>query len=124
MIQLKTFLKVIDNSGALIAECINVMGKKRVASIGDEIVVSVKKSRPMDEKLQKLKKGDVSRALVVRVRKEVMRNDGSFIKFDDNAVVMLDKKGQPVGNRILGPIGFECRQKRWAKVAAMAPRIL
>jgi ribosomal protein L14 len=126
MIQLKTFLKVIDNSGALVVECINVMGGSRIASVGDEIVCSVKKAKPgvLDSKQQKLKKGDVSRALVVRQVKEIGRLDGSFIKFEDNAVVMLNKQGQPLGNRVLGPIALECRQKRWAKVASLAPRLL
>ena len=129
MIQLKTFLKVIDNSGALIVECINVMGKARIASLGDEIVCSVKKARPLldnqpSNKQMKLKKGDVCRALVVRTRKECKRLDGTSIKFGDNAVVMLNKQGQPLGNRILGPIAMECRQKRWGKIAALAPKII
>ncbi|KAJ3270910.1 hypothetical protein HDV01_007307 [Terramyces sp. JEL0728] len=113
MIQLKSFLKVIDNSGALVVECINVMGGSRVASVGDEIVCAVKKARPLlpteSRGAIKLKKGDVARALVVRTHKEVRRLDGSYIKFDDNAV---------------GPIASECRQKRWAKVAALAPKII
>ena len=126
MIQLKTFLKVIDNSGALIVECINVMGGARIALLGDEIVVSVKKARPLVDlsKQQKLKKGDVCRALVVRTRKETSRQDGTFIKFGDNAVVMLNKQGQPLGNRVIGPIAQECRQKRWGKIAALAPKII
>jgi ribosomal protein L14 len=126
MIQLKSFLKVIDNSGALVVECINVMGGARIAKLGDEIVVSVKKARPLnlDIKQVKLKKGDVCRALVVRTKKETMRMDGSFVKFGDNAVVMLNKQGQPLGNRVLGPIAAECRQKRWAKIASMAPKII
>ena len=126
MIQLKSFLKVIDNSGALIVECINVMGGARIASLGDEIVVSVKKARPLVDlsKQQKLKKGDVCRALVVRTRKETSRQDGTFIKFGDNAVVMLNKQGQPLGNRVIGPIAQECRQKRWGKIAALAPKII
>ena len=126
MIQLKSFLKVIDNSGALIVECINVMGGARIALLGDEIVVSVKKARPLVDlsKQQKLKKGDVCRALVVRTRKETSRQDGTFIKFGDNAVVMLNKQGQPLGNRVIGPIAQECRQKRWGKIAALAPKII
>ncbi|KAJ8331566.1 54S ribosomal protein L38, mitochondrial [Batrachochytrium dendrobatidis] len=132
MIQMKTFLKVIDNSGALVVECINVMGRRRIASVGDEIVCSVKKAKPIlaDSSttaasiVQKLKKGDVVRALVVRQRKEVRRLDGSYIKFDDNAVVMLNKQGQPLGNRVMGIIARECRQKRWAKIVAMAPKVI
>eukprot|EP00842_Homolaphlyctis_polyrhiza_P004071 jgi/Hompol1/4665/HPOL_002481-RA len=129
-----TFLKVIDNSGALIVECINVMGRRRIASVGDEIVCAVKKAKPIQtgattqptaaNQVQKLKKGDVARALVVRQRKEVRRLDGSYISFDDNAVVMLNKQGQPLGNRVLGTIARECRQKRWAKIVAMAPRVI
>ncbi|KAI8903781.1 ribosomal protein L14b/L23e [Gorgonomyces haynaldii] len=125
MIQLKSFLKVIDNSGALVVECINVMGNKKIASIGDEIVVAVKKARPaVVGQQQKLKKGDVARALVTRTHKEVMRRDGSFIQFDDNACVMINKQGQPLGTRIVGPVGEEVRQKRWAKIVAMATRIV
>ncbi|KAL2914776.1 54S ribosomal protein L38, mitochondrial [Polyrhizophydium stewartii] len=130
MIQMKTFLKVIDNSGALVVECINVMGRRSVAAVGDEIVCSVKKAKPpttsaqVSGPSQKLKKGDVARALVVRQRKEIRRLDGSYISFDDNAVVMLNKQGQPIGNRVLGPIARECRQKRWGKIVAMAPRVI
>ncbi|KAJ3306012.1 hypothetical protein HDV03_000549 [Kappamyces sp. JEL0829] len=111
------------------------MGGSRIASVGDEIVVSVKKARPSvlssdvskgasSGAVSKLKKGDVARALVVRCHKEVRRLDGTYCKFDDNAVVMLNKQGQPLGNRVLGPIAAECRQKRWAKIAALAPKII
>ncbi|KAJ3115393.1 hypothetical protein HDU96_000698 [Phlyctochytrium bullatum] len=137
MILLKSLLKVIDNSGALVVECINVMGGARVASLGDEIVCVVKKARPMSNDASassgpgaasgggeaKLKKGDVARALVVRCKKEVRRLDGTYVKFDDNACVMLSKSGQPLGNRVLGVIASECRQKRWAKIASLAPKI-
>ncbi|KAJ3106584.1 hypothetical protein HDU97_005949 [Phlyctochytrium planicorne] len=132
MILLKSLLKVIDNSGAIVVECINVMGGARVASLGDEIVCVVKKARPLSEIAGssgsasgegKLKKGDVARALVVRTKKEVRRLDGTFIKFDDNACVMLNKAGQPLGNRVLGVIASECRQKRWAKITSLAPKI-
>ncbi|KAI9332578.1 ribosomal protein L14b/L23e [Zopfochytrium polystomum] len=138
---LKSLLKVIDNSGALVVECINVLGGARTASIGDEIVCVVKKARPITDlgassstggsassaaagAMTKLKKGDVARALVVRTRQPVRRLDGTFVAFDDNAVVMLNKQGQPVGNRVLGVIGSECRQKRWAKIASLAPKIV
>jgi large subunit ribosomal protein L14 len=126
MIQLKTFLKCIDKSGALVVECINVIGGKKIASLGDEIVCSVKKARQIDPKdtRTKLKAGEVARALVVRCRKEVRRKDGSYIKFDDNACVMLNKQGQPLGNRVLGPVSAECRQNKWAKIVSMAPRVL
>jgi large subunit ribosomal protein L14 len=122
---------VIDNSGALLAECINVIGKSSAAKVGDEIVCVVKKARPIVEGLSsstanagKVKKGDVLRGLVVRTKGISHRWDGSSISFDDNAVVMLNKQGQPVGNRILGVVAEECRQKRWAKVVAMAPKII
>ncbi|KAI8812327.1 ribosomal protein L14b/L23e [Cladochytrium replicatum] len=143
MIQLKSFLKVIDNSGALVVECINVLNGARHASLGDEIVCVVKKARSISTAsldsgnsssaavaaaaaagAGKLKKGEVGRALVVRTRKEVRRLDGTYVRFDDNAVVMLNKQGQPLGNRVLGPIAQECRQKRWAKVVAMAPKLV
>lgn len=131
MIQLKTILKVIDNSGALLAECINVIGKQSAAKVGDEIVCVVKKARPIVDGLSsananagKLKKGDVLRGLVVRTKGWSQRWDGSSVAFDDNAVVLLNKQGQPIGNRILGVISDECRQKRWAKVVAMAPKII
>ncbi|KAI8815620.1 ribosomal protein L14b/L23e [Fimicolochytrium jonesii] len=135
MLQLKSLAKVIDNSGALLVECINVIGGGRHASLGDEIVCVVKKARPAVVETRtsssaasalssKLKKGEVGRALVVRTRKEVRRLDGSYVKFDDNAVVMLNKQGQPVGNRVLGAIANECRQKRWAKIVSMAPKVV
>ncbi|KAJ3018907.1 hypothetical protein HKX48_002554 [Thoreauomyces humboldtii] len=133
MIQLKSLLKVIDNSGALLVECINVMGGARHASLGDEIVCVVKKARPVNVEtgpssvqnaVSKLKKGEVGRALVVRTRKEVRRLDGSYVRFDDNAVVMLNKQGQPLGNRVLGAVANECRQKRWSKIISMAPKVV
>ncbi|TPX32852.1 hypothetical protein SmJEL517_g04109 [Synchytrium microbalum] len=138
MIQLKTICKVIDNSGALLVECINVIGGSKIASLGDEIVCVVKKARPatIDSKaaattgaaaanmVTKLKQGDVSRALVVRTRKEVRRLDGSYVKFDDNAVVMMNKQQQPIGNRVLGVLANECKQKRWAKVTTMGGRLI
>ncbi|TPX36888.1 hypothetical protein SeMB42_g00624 [Synchytrium endobioticum] len=139
MIQLKTVCKVIDNSGAILVECINVIGGSRIASMGDEIVCVVKKARPATletgrasaasassaaNMLTKLKQGDVSRALVVRCRKEVRRLDGTYVKFDDNAVVMLNKQQQPLGNRVLGVLANECRQKRWAKVCSLGGRLV
>ena len=113
------------------AECINVIGKSRAAVVGDEIVCVVKKARPIVEGASsgtantgKLKKGDVLRGLVVRTKGKSMRWDGSVVSFDDNAVIMLNKQGQPIGNRILGVISDECRQKRWAKVISLAPKII
>ena len=125
MIQLKSLVKVIDNSGALLAECINVMGGLKHASLGDEIVCVVKKARSESANLPgKVKKGDVLRGLVVRTRSSVRRWDGTRISFDDNAIVMLNKSSEPIGTRILGTIAQECRQKRWAKIVAMAPKIV
>jgi large subunit ribosomal protein L14 len=138
MIQLKTILNVIDNSGARLVECVNVLGRKTIASLGDEIVVVVRKARPISDAVagssssssssatlvSKLKKGEVGRAVVVRCRKEVRRPDGTYIKFDDNACVMLNAKGEPMGNRVMGVIANEVRQKKWAKVVSLAPKTL
>ncbi|KAJ1547558.1 hypothetical protein HK096_002387 [Nowakowskiella sp. JEL0078] len=133
--EMDSLLKVIDNSGALVVECINVIGGARHASVGDEIVCVVKKAKTIANTTEsggavaslgatRLKRGEISRGLVVRTRKEVRRLDGSFVRFDDNAVIMLNKQGQPLGNRILGPIAAECRQKRWGKVVALAQKIV
>ncbi|KAJ3045245.1 hypothetical protein HDV00_011117 [Rhizophlyctis rosea] len=131
MLMLKSLAKVIDNSGALVVECINVLKSGKYASLGDEIVCVVKRAAPQPVAARgakvvapKVKKGEVHRAVVVRTRKEVRRLDGTHIKFDDNAVVMLSKAGQPLGNRVLGVIAAECRQKRWAKIVSMAPKIV
>jgi len=133
MIQLKSLLKVIDNSGALLVECINVLGSKKVATLGDEIVIAVKKVRPPGTQSNahqsasssaKLKKGDVRRAVVVRCRAPVQRPDGSTIRFDDNACVVTNKDGQPVGNRVLGVIANECRSQKWAKIVSLAPKVI
>lgn len=136
MIQLKSLLKVIDNSGALVVECINVLGTRgRIGRVGDEIVCVVKKARNMEASTpgsssnalmaaQKLKKGQVARAVIVRTAKEIQRKDGSFVKFDSNAAVMINKQGQPLGNRIGGVVAAECRQKRWMKIASLAPRVV
>ncbi|KAJ3125065.1 hypothetical protein HK098_000622 [Nowakowskiella sp. JEL0407] len=134
--EMDTLCKVIDNSGALLVECINVIGGARHASLGDEIVCVVKKAKTVANTsgdsssavatggIARLKKGEVSRGLVVRTRKEVRRLDGTYVRFDENAVVMLNKQGQPIGNRIMGPIAAECRQKRWGKVVALAQKIV
>ncbi|KAJ3129600.1 hypothetical protein HK100_008507 [Physocladia obscura] len=129
MLLLKSLAKVIDNSGALVVEVINVMGGMRVASLGDEVVCVVKKARAATSDgaanaVSKLKKGDVARALVVRAAQRVRRLDGTFVKFDDNAVVMLSKQGAPLGNRVLGVVALEARQKRWAKIASLAPKMV
>ncbi|KAJ3020432.1 UNVERIFIED_CONTAM: hypothetical protein HDU68_010171 [Siphonaria sp. JEL0065] len=127
-----TFLKRLCYRSVLtlVVEVINVMGGSRVASLGDEVVCVVKKARPASSAdgaasaVSKLKKGDVARALVVRTVQPVRRLDGTFVKFDDNAVVMLSKQGTPLGNRVLGVVALEARQKRWAKIASLAPKMV
>lgn len=122
MIQQESKLAVADNSGAKQVLCIRVLGgtKKRYASIGDQIVVSVKSAMPSGN----IKKGAVSRAVVVRTRKEVRRNDGSYIRFDDNAVVMLNATGEMIGTRIFGPVARELREKQYMKIVSLAPEVL
>ena len=120
MIQQETRLKVADNSGAKVVQCFKVLGgsKKRYASIGDIIVVSVKSSTPGGM----VKKGEVARAVVVRVKKEVRRRDGSYIRFDDNAAVILNAQNEPKGTRIFGPVARELREGGYMKIISMAPR--
>ena len=122
MIQVQTELYVADNTGAKRVECIKVLGgsKRRFASIGDIIVVSVKDAIPRG----KVKKGSVHRAVVVRTKKGICRNDGSKVKFDDNAVVLTDEKGEPIGTRIFGPVTRELRQKGQTKIISLAPEVL
>lgn len=119
MIQLKTFLRVIDNSGGLVAECINSL--KKSAGPGDEIVVAIKQAKPS---VFKVKRGDVCRALVVRTRAGTSRPDGSHVSFGDNACVLLNRQGQPLGNRVMGVVAMETRQPRWAKVASLATQFV
>ena len=121
MIQVQTELNVADNTGARIIECIKVLGgsKRRYASIGDTIVVTVKKSLPDGN----VKKGQVSKAVVVRTRKEVRRRDGSYIRFDDNACVLLDEVGELRGTRIFGPVARELRDKKYLKIVSLAPEV-
>lgn len=122
MIQQESRLKVADNSGAKEVLCIRVLGgtKRRYASIGDKIVVSVKDAMPSGN----VKKGAVSKAVVVRTRKEVRRRDGSYIRFDDNAVVLLDGQGEMRGTRIFGPVAKELREKQFMKIISLAPEVL
>ena len=122
MIQQETRLKVADNSGAKVVQCFKVLGgsKKRYASIGDVIVVSVKSSSPGGM----VKKGEVARAVVVRVKKEVRRRDGSYIRFDDNACVLLDAAGELRGTRVFGPVARELRDKNFMKIVSLAPEVL
>jgi len=122
MIQQESRLAVADNSGAKEVLCIRVLGgtKRRYASIGDQIVVTVKSAMPTGN----IKKGAVTRAVVVRTRKEVRRQDGSYIRFDDNAVVLLNTAGEMVGTRIFGPVARELREKQYMKIVSLAPEVL
>lgn len=122
MIQQESKLSVADNSGAKSVSCIRVLGgtKKRYASIGDMVVVSVKSALPAGT----VKKGTISRAVVVRANKEVRRKDGSYIRFDDNAVVLLNDTGEMTGTRIFGPVARELREKNFMKIVSLAPEVL
>jgi large subunit ribosomal protein L14 len=122
MIQEETNLVVADNSGAKKVRCIRVLGghDRRYASIGDIIVVSVKSAIPGAG----VKKGEVSRAVIVRTTKEIRRKDGSFIRFDENAAVLLTAQGEPRGTRIFGPVARELREKNYMKIISLAPEVL
>ena len=122
MIQAQTRLKVADNSGAKLVSCIKVLGgsRRRYASVGDVIVVSVKEAMPNS----KVKKGDVVRAVIVRTAKEIRRQDGSYIKFDDNSAVLINQQREPVGTRIFGPVARELRAKNFMKIISLAPEVL
>ena len=122
MIQIQTELTVADNTGARIVECIKVLGgsKRRYASIGDMIVISVKEAIPTG----KVKKGSVHKAVVVRTKKAIYRNDWSNVKFDNNAVVITDEKGEPIGTRIFGPVTKELRSRGQTKIISLAPEVL
>jgi large subunit ribosomal protein L14 len=122
MIQQESRLTVADNSGAREVLCIKVLGgtRKRYATIGDKIVVTVKNAIPSGN----IKKGTVSKAVVVRTKKEIRRNDGSYIRFDDNAVVLLNAAGEMIGTRIFGPVARELREKQFMKIISLAPEVL
>jgi large subunit ribosomal protein L14 len=122
MIQMRSILEVADNSGAKKIGCIKVLGgtRRRYATLGDVIVVSVKDALPNS----KIRKGDVVRAVIVRTRKEVKRLDGSYIKFDDNSAVLINPQGEPIGTRIFGPVARELRAKRFMKIVSLAPEVL
>lgn len=122
MVQSFTRLNVADNSGAKEIMCIKVLGgsKRRYASVGDVIVASVKKALPNG----KIKKGQVIKAVVVRTKKEIQRENGSLIRFDDNAAVILDNKREPVGTRIFGPVSREVRYANFMKIVSLAPEVL
>jgi large subunit ribosomal protein L14 len=122
MIQQESRLAVADNSGAKEVLCIRVLGGsgRRYARVGDRIVVSVKSAIPGGN----VKKGDVSRAVVVRTRKELRRTDGSYIRFDENAAVLLNAQGEPRGTRIFGPVARELREKQYMRIVSLAPEVI
>ena len=122
MIQMQTQLDVADNSGARRVQCIKVLGgsKRKTAGVGDVIVVSVKEAIPRG----RVKKGDVHQAVIVRTAKEIRRNDGSTIRFDSNAAVLINKQGEPIGTRIFGPVTRELRAKKFMKIISLAPEVL
>ena len=122
MIQQESYLKVADNTGAKELKCIRVLGgsKRRYASIGDVIVCSVRKAAPGGS----VKKGDVVKAVIVRMRKQYRRPDGTYIRFDDNAAVIINDAKQPRGTRIFGPVARELREKDFMKIVSLAPEVL
>ncbi|NGZ05039.1 MAG: 50S ribosomal protein L14 [Magnetococcales bacterium] len=122
MIQVETNLEVADNSGAKKVQCIKVLGgsKRRYAHVGDVIAVAIKAAIPRG----KVKKGEVARAVVVRTKKQVVRDDGSYIRFDRNAAVLINKAGDPIGTRIFGPVTRELRVRNYMKIISLAPEVL
>lgn len=122
MIQQESILKIADNTGAKNALCIRVLGgsRRRYASVGDRVVVTIKDAIPNAP----VKKGDVVPAVIVRTSKEIRRKDGSYIRFDDNAAVLLEPNGEPRGTRIFGPVGRELREKRYMKIVSLAPEVI
>ena len=122
MIQLRTVLDVADNSGAKVVQCIKVLGgsRRRYARIGDIIVVAVREVDPQSS----LKKGEVKKAVVVRTRKEMRRSNGTYIKFDSNAAVLITDTKEPVGTRIFGPVARELRSGKFMKIVSLAPEVL
>lgn len=122
MIQQETILNVADNSGAKQVYCIHIVGgsKRKYASIGDIITVSVKEAIPNS----KVAKGSVTKAVIVRTKKQVRRADGSYIGFDDNAAVLINKDGEPIGTRVFGPVARELRAKNFMKIISLAPEVL
>jgi large subunit ribosomal protein L14 len=122
MIQMRTILEVADNSGAKRVQCIKVLGgsRRRYASLGDVIVVSIKEALPA----AKVKKGEVAKAVVVRTKKQASRNDGSYIRFDENSAVLINAQLEPIGTRIFGPVARELRAKKFMKIISLAPEVL
>ena len=122
MIQQESKLKVADNTGAKVIQCIRVVGGtgRKYARLGDTIIVSVKKAIPGGV----VKKGEISKAVIVRSKKEVRRGDGSYIRFDENAAVLIDNQDEPKGTRVFGPVARELREKRFMKILSLAPEVL
>lgn len=122
MIQMRTILDVADNSGARRVQCVKVLGgsRRRYAGLGDIIVVSVKEALPN----MKVKKGQVARAVVVRTSREYARPDGSYVKFDTNSAVLIDKENEPIGTRIFGPVARELRGSKFMKIISLAPEVI
>lgn len=122
MIQLRTVMEVADNSGAKVVQCIKVLGgsTRRYARVGDIITVSVKQAAPNSG----IKKGEIKKAVIVRTRKEHGRPNGSYVKFDSNAAVLIDEAGEPIGTRIFGPVARELRDKKFMKIVSLAPEVL
>lgn len=122
MIQAESFMTIADNSGARKVQCIKVLGgsKRRYASVGDVVICTVKEATPNGN----VKKGEIVRCVIVRVKKEIRRKDGSYIKFDQNAAVVIDDHGSPRGTRIFGPVARELRDKRYMKIVSLAPETL
>lgn len=122
MIQMQSFLDVADNSGAKLVQCIKVLGgsRRRYAALGDVIVVSIKEALPGS----KVKKGETARAVVVRTKREYRRQDGSYIKFDDNSAVLINAQQEPVGTRIFGPVARELREKNYMKIVSLATEVV
>jgi large subunit ribosomal protein L14 len=122
MIQMQTMLDVADNSGARAVQCIKVLGgsKRRYAGVGDVIVVSIKKATPTSD----IKQKTVTKAVIVRTASPIRREDGSYVKFDSNAVVLIDKDGNPRGTRIFGPVARELRAKNYMKIVSLAPEVV
>ncbi|KAF1808799.1 ribosomal protein L14 [Eremomyces bilateralis CBS 781.70] len=130
MIQLKTMVNCIDNSGAAIVECVKVLKMHRAAKIGDRIIVVVQKQRSFGPEsggsvsvsaANKVRRGDIRHAVVVRTRSKMQRKDGSVVRFDDNACVLINKTGEPIGTRISGIVGAELRKNGWSKILSLAP---
>jgi len=122
MIQMQTMLKVADNSGAKTVRCINVLGpsNRRQGVIGDIVVASVRKRLPTSD----IEKGEIVRGVIVRTRRPYRRKDGTFVRFDDNAIVLINAQGEPIGTRVFGPVARELRDKKMMRIISLAPEVL